>query len=443
MKLADLEYAKRITKDEPVHAGIRTVCLDLFVRAIALQLIVLTQGTEDFMSIEVRSQKYCFVPFRRSVKRQSRTVIDESKALCLNAEGPLMEVTIPEVDTVLTRTWFYNPLHDMESIFWIFARQVLYQDHYLCRLDDTTVNHIVVPIGDKAVQFPTTEDPADRVRRIKAYSIVGDGLFVSRTHRHTLLTDSIQINMHLVAHPLFPAVRPLGAILTMMRDTLVEQYEKWEAALDKIDHRCAEELHVAFMGMLKDAYHAIRNVEAGNYNIMARSLQSEMAMIRDQEAMDTANKVPLTNSASGSTTSSKRSRSDADDSDEDAIAHPSKSARTATNHSPRRPSIEDIDSLPVVTVPRPAPVPKAGPKRTTRVVPFPTRTLRSHTLKVVKAESTPQPSIPSLPPPPNPAAAHGRKTASRGRGKATKNNDAVRAAAKVAAKVKNKTRKGR
>lgn len=407
------------------------------------------------MSIEVRHQKYCFKPMEQIVQTASCTNFEEVDAMRMVDSKLVKKPPAVMVKGSLTRSWFFNPLHDLESILWIFARQVLYQDHYLEQLNSSAVHYVTVPIDDKFVRFPAAEDSEERTLRVKAYFNLGHGLFVSRAQRQFFLTSNQQLLMYLMNYPLLPAARPLGVALRSMRNDIVQEYMKWESKPEEIDHRCAEELHLMFVDWLKFAYEALSAVEDGDYQLMTRSLQSEMAMIRDQEAMAAANRAPSTNSTSGSTSSSKRSRSDTDDRDEDAdtVAHPYKSPRTETNHSPSQRSAVAVDSLPSVAppslpalpppVPAPVVVPKAGPKRKARVIPLPTRTLRSHTLKVVKTESTPQPSIPSLPPPPPPAAARGRKTASRGRGKATKNNDAVRAAAKVAAKVKNTTRKGR
>lgn len=406
------------------------------------------------MSIEVRNQTYYFEPMEEIITGAYANLKDIQTAMRKAGSKPNGKTYTMTVKSSRTRSWFYNPLHDLESIFWILARQVLYQDHYLQRLNGFSANIVTVPIGDDLVRFPPAEDSRDRVCRIKAYFALGHGLFISRAHRQAFLQSNKQLSGHLIAYPLLPAVRPLGVALTKMRNDIVKEYIKWEADLDNIDYRCAEQLHVMFANALKCAYDALSVVEDGNYEIMSRSLQSEMAMIRDQEATEAANRAPSTNTTSEVTSSSKRSRDDTDDTGEDAILHPSKSPRTEANRSPHQQSVEAIDSsspvvapsLPAFPPPIPAPVviPKAGPKRKARVIPLPTRTLRSHTLRTLKTESAPEPPILSLPP--SSAPVRGRKTASRvarGRGKATKNNEAVRAAAKVAAKVKNTTRKGR
>lgn len=404
------------------------------------------------MSIEVRKQEYCFVPLPQAVQTASADYEEADAMRMYGSEDDGDDDVL--IKDQPTRSWFYNPLHDLESILWIFVRQVLFQDHYLQPSDQSTVDYVTVKIDGKFERFPATEDSEQRIIRIKAYFDFGHGLFISHASRQDFLTSNQKLLKHLVDYPLLSAARPLGAALIKMRNDIVQEYAKWESKRYEIDHRCAEDLHLMFVNCLKFAIRTLAAVESGGYKLMARSLQSELAMIRDQEALSAAKQAPSTNSTSGSTGSSKRSRSDADidDEDENAFAHPSKSPRTETNRSPHQQSVVTIDPLPVVaspppppTVPSPALVPKAAPKRKARAVPLPTRTLRSHTLKtVVKTESDPEPTV--LSPSPPPAPVRGRKaasTAARGRGKATKNNEAIRAAAKVAAKVKNTTRKGR
>lgn len=372
-------------------------------------IILLVQGTADFMSIEVRDQEYHFAPLEKIV-RAAMANLDEVDAMRMDAFNLAQKPRAMIDQEHLIKPWFYNPLHDVESILWIFARQVLYQDHYLQRFENSTVDYVTVPIDDTFVRFPATEDPEDRTRRIKAYSALGHGLFVSHASRKTFLMINQRLLQHLVDHPLLPAARPLGVALKNMRNDLVREYTKWEG-MDEINCRCAEEVHLMFVDWLKWAYEALSSVEGGEYTLMARWLQSEMAMIRDREAM-----APSTNSTSGS---SKRSRSDAED--EKFIA---KSPRTESSRSPHQHSVCPLP----VSPPPPPPAPIRAPKRKARAVSLPTRTLRSHAPKTVKTDSATEPTIPPLPPAPV-----------LGQGKATKNNGATRAEEKV----KNTTRKGR
>jgi serine/threonine protein kinase len=85
-KLSDLEYAKEITATEDAYE-VRTVCS--INPSSASAILTFPQGVAYFMAIEVATQKYLFEP-------------DED--LDLNAPAPLFQ---------------YNPLHDIESIWWI------------------------------------------------------------------------------------------------------------------------------------------------------------------------------------------------------------------------------------------------------------------------------------------------------------------------------------
>lgn len=133
VKLADLEYAKRVRHDEPPHAGIRTVSW------ISMQprwyLNKDHQGTEDFMSVEVLSQTYCFGQMEKipPVKPSHKTMAEYDRLTRKVApvRGPGGRTPTQEQSTIPARGWFYNPLHDLESILWLFVRQLLFRDHYI------------------------------------------------------------------------------------------------------------------------------------------------------------------------------------------------------------------------------------------------------------------------------------------------------------------------
>lgn len=410
------------------------------------------------MSIEARNQQYYFKPTRKttvSLAPKTAREIDEMLAngsLAKEVEPAVMNVGLDQSDT--TKGWFYNPLHDLESILWLFARQLLFQDQYLQWTDGRAVNEASVRAEGSVTHPPLIETPEERVQRLMAYFTFGYSLFVNRTDRVSFIRDPRWIPHQLDHHRLHPAVRGLGDILSKMRDNLEAQYIKHEAQLEKIDHLCADELHYAFANDLTDAYVIIKKIEDGKFDIMTRSLQAQVEKLHEQAKMAAQEAAP--SEASTVSQSSKRSREDSADDDEESTSHPSKSPRTETNQSPRRFPIEtpepQLSSVPVLPVSPPLPVapannatpaivPKARPKRSIPAVPPTTRTLRSHARNALKLECAPPPPAPSPPPAPK----RMRKvplTAARG-GKVTKNNEVARAAAKIAAKIKTKTRKGR
>lgn len=404
------------------------------------------------MAVEADDQGYCFAPqwniglakdryIAQAVKNTDKFKYD----IAFRAPNRARTCTAASWDMeegVVKEGWCYNPLHDMESIAWLFARALLYRDHYFQRVDGLPVTPFVIGNGENTVDPFAEEDPEERIQRIKAYYTFGRALFVTRTARYKTMYQSQYLGAYLRAHPLFPGVVPLRAILINMRNKLVEQYKNVESDVTAIDHTCAEELTLDFMQELGTGYEYLTDVADNGYEIQTRSLQSEFELFCQQDK-------------SIFPAGTKRSRDEEDDDDEDdSVSRPPKSPRTDTNSSPRKspavvPSLNPATPPAVVatTIPAdpkyaqsdsPPANPDTRPKRHTAGVPPATRTLRSHARKIATLK-TASPS-PKLPSPARPARS--RKPASR-KGKATKNDEAVRAAAKVAAKVKSKTRKGR
>lgn len=414
------------------------------------------------MSVEVRSRLYEFTGLTKMPVASVDLTMDELGKMRRGKPSARSQKTkntlerfVPKASGA-TRGWFYNPLHDMESVLWLLARQLLFQDHYLHWVpDDKDPQAPAEPPGDNIV-LQTTETAEDRTRRIMAYFIFGHSLFVSRTGRLGFVRDPRCLPNQLDHHHLHPVVHWLGGVLTKMRDDLADEYIKHEADPTKIDHLCAEELHVKFSRVLGAAYMDFGDVENGRFEVMTRSLQAEMEMLREQAKM--AAKAAAPSEVSSGATSSKRSRDEsADEEAEELITHPSKSPRTETNQSPRRSPIEAAtppqplplpaspisSAIPVPPIDHiiPSVLPKVHPKRKVLAVPPATRTLRSHARKEVKLESVPQPRSPS--PPPAPARTRKTIPTATRKAKATKNNEAVRAAARVAEKIKTRNRKGR
>lgn len=413
------------------------------------------------MSVEVRSRKYHFRKMKRipAVQARRRTMkeIDQRSRNAPSApesrgvEGGEEE---EEQFTGTTGVWFYNPLHDLESILWLFVRQLLFQDHYVQWSSTKTSSQPTSKHEGKPFRAPAEESSEQRSQRITAYFTFSHPLFISRGNRLTFMRDHLCLAEQFDSHPLHPAVHWLGAVLTKMREDIVEEYIKHEADPSKIDHLCAEELHVKFTQNLSDALDEFIRRENGQFEVMARSLQAEMEKLIEQAK--TVVQAAAPSEVTTVSQSSKRSREDSADEDDESTSRPSKSPRTETNQSPRRSPIESsapqLSPAPVFPVPpavsvtpaaprTPAIVPKARPKRRIPAVPPTTRTLRSHARNALKPECAAQPSAPSPPPAPvrmrqvPPTAARGSKV--------TKNNEAARAAAKIAAKIKTKTRKGR
>lgn len=345
------------------------------------------------MAIEVRAQAFRFLNIKDTSFKVKRS--DYGDAIGFNDFGYETRRVIQQ--PARSHTWFYNPLHDMESIFWLLLYFIANKDIFL---GDP------VPIAEPYIFSPETEE--EYRHRILEHWNFGLTLFAGREGRKDVMGFDGTLRDQLARNPLHPAIAPLAGIIVQIRDALAGTYQRIEHNPATIDHNSGKEVHQAFATLLRDAGAHLRAVP---FNVQVRSLRGAVEQL------------PKSSSTTHTSIGSKRLR----DGQEEHGRQP-KTLRTSVEHkSPSCAASADVQPDKLIT-------------KTEPVAPLPTRVLRSHSRK---AAANSEAKMPPLPPPP---AARARKASAPKprKGKATKNHEAAKAAAQTAStKVKSKTRKGR
>lgn len=340
------------------------------------------------MAVEVNEQEYIFDKGVSLKTNTKPTILDVTKLV----KGQLKAVHGKRVAKSVwvggDRPWSYNPLHDMESVFWICIFYILYRDIY-CDIPDA-------PLRPDLQNLFEEDSDKEREERIKAYYAFGRKLFAARSSRYLILTSDSFLVKQLFKHPLHPAISPLKDLLVGLRAELVEKYREAENDSEPITNRCADGVHRAFVAELHDA---LLHLQTVGCDVKVRSLQAEAERIYQRE---------------DEVTSSKRSRSDTDDVTEEADSHIFKASRTRLEQSPHRPPQHTKPTVRSKRTPLAATIDATITTATATNPPVPARILRSHTRRLAIAEK-------SHPPAPE----HSR----RPNGRRMKNNDTAKAAA--------------
>lgn len=214
--LADLEYTMKVSAPDKGHHEIRT-------------------GTQEFMAIEVEDMEYGFnstkwktdsVPLKRSV-RQTRDMLQLGKLA-----NDIKPVTNAAPEEAIFR---YNPLHDLESFWWlaayfIFNRAVVLVDGKVPPMDAAVLGNY------------------DEQRKCAAE------MFFSTKYRIKLMTKDSAFPA--LISQLHGAVRPIANTLNQMRGQMEARYREVEfdaASIAKIDHTVAENLATIFLSRIGDA----------------------------------------------------------------------------------------------------------------------------------------------------------------------------------------------
>lgn len=321
------------------------------------------------MAVEVAEQTYMFA----TLARPTRAILpgvgaSNARHLPENLDTPeVPSPIVPEhVPNTRDRTiWSYNPLHDMESIFWICVFYILFRDIYW--------DPIEADASSSRTGTLEGESEETRERRARANYIFGRDLFAGRASRSMFIMSPFMLSAHFINYPLHPLTSPLSDLLIDLRTELVKKYTEAESDWETITHRCADGLHDKFVDNLYGAFLHIRRTKHG---MKVRSLQAEVELL-DQRKIGSQ--------------SSKRTRSDADIDEDGADSHIHKSSRTHLEQSPRAspPPIKSAD-----------PPTRTLPSATADDTPNPpsTRVLRSHTRKLAKVEQSPPSAVaPPLP----------------------------------------------
>lgn len=342
------------------------------------------------MAVEVNEQEYIFDKGASVEISTKPTILDVTKLV----KGKLKAVRGKPVAQAVwvqvgdERPWSYNPLHDMESVFWICIFCILYRDIYYDIPD--------APFRPDLQKLLEEESDEEREERIKAYYAFGRKLFAARSNRYLILTSDSFLAKQLFKHPLHPVIDPLKDLLVCLRAELVKKYREAENDSEPITNRCANGVHRVFVAEFHDALLHLQDVGC---DVKIRSLQAEAERIYQRE---------------DDVTFSKRSRSDTDDDTDDADSHIHKASRIVLVQSPRGfPQPRRTVSPPTFT-PLAATIDATATTATTTNPPTSVRVLHSHTRRSIMAENFH---------PPAPA----RTRSSNGR--RTNNNDTAKTAA--------------
>lgn len=218
--------------------------------------------------------------------------------------------------------WFYHPLNDLESVWWLAAWSILNRDIYFVRcspamdvstastgagmvtraacrrtLADMLQQPRLSPSGqtldvdnDQLVPSGATQETrVDRVRRIKAQYYFASTLFIPNCNIHTrfiIMHDSeILTGLFEDAKPLHPIISVLGGTLLDTRTLLVQSYRDIEMDVTQLRTRAID-----VAGGLCDQFRAIFDGAEGcigrlDAEVHVRRLSDEHWKIMDAEKM--------------------------------------------------------------------------------------------------------------------------------------------------------------
>lgn len=263
------------------------------------------------MAIEASLQRYSFRPEAKTERTTEITVEEIRRVLTGNKR--MIEAT-PGTRATMPKQypWSYNPLHDMESIYWLLL-------YFLCNTDVQAVLMDKPRVKVREVFSFTQESPAERGMRILHHRRFAHELFGNRVRRVEVILSGDLLAEHLRDHPLHPSIASLDGSLLEIHRALVARYSKVERNPSKIDATCADGLHEEF---LANIYAMMAHVESTVHQITVRSLHEAWAALpqaeRDwlEEGAD-ENLVCSRGHAALVSTGSKRSYDEIDASDEE------------------------------------------------------------------------------------------------------------------------------
>lgn len=175
-------------------------------------------------------------------------------------------------------SWYYNPLHDLESVFWLIAYYVLSRDIYL-------------PDGlDWPPPFKPESNTA-RAARIKAQYQFVESLFIRRdppSRIHLLISFEV-LKQQLEETPLHPVLFTIGNMLVAARDALQHQFMLAETTLPiplSQAPTIADTLHKEFGSFLHDMRRAL--LKNGVFDVRCRPLSAvyEIIVAHDEVEKD-------------------------------------------------------------------------------------------------------------------------------------------------------------
>ncbi|KAJ3559365.1 hypothetical protein NM688_g393 [Phlebia brevispora] len=218
-------------------------------------------GTPQFMAVEVQQQEFTFRPTEiRDERTFNFTVYD----LVL---GNVREEDIPPSPPHHIRPYVkfsYNPLHDLESLWWI------------------AVYFIVKKVATRTVENPATSGKESKwdPRPQQAYAAE---LFTTEGGRYKAV--ALSGTFHARAQAVNRAVRPIVTILDDIRLQLVSRYNAVEEDPTAINHLCADgfyEMFVKAFTMISNAP-MMQSVELHTYCKTCEGLHRIVSQHHQQE----------------------------------------------------------------------------------------------------------------------------------------------------------------
>lgn len=244
-KLSDLEYAKRL--DETSAHVIRTVCHQVIK---ILSKLMCTQGTSNFMAVEVSQNAYLLNKEREEPKERKEASLsmvdlaamrrqfrDGASSDSEMSEPPAGSSTISEAK----QPFFYNPLHDLESIWWITIYFVVNKETELASKEPgvATVKYTPLTEDQRVYARSLFYDWATRFMAIQMVtgSPLDKHLSSLPSHLSMISTELIELRKKLVSH--YMNIEVPGFIIT--KTVCQDLYGHFTKAFKKIARSLARQ----------------------------------------------------------------------------------------------------------------------------------------------------------------------------------------------------------
>lgn len=294
------------------------------------------------MSVEVRSQEYIFTEPVPGFDDEDEDDVDtededddedestsyyEELANTKVGGSNLSFAVKTRVFKKAHKTWFYNPLHDFESIFWLTLHFLINKDFHC--IPDMPASAPDAPREVSVLSVFEAESNEQRKSRIISHWNFGRSLFAGRAGRAHVLGLGGTLRRFLEQHPLHPALAPLDGTLERMRKILVAAYRRVERNTSTITHASARRLPQKFIKLLD---RAVRHIGGTGHLISIQSLKRAVDALprSDQTQREDA---PLTIPSLVVSSAKKRRKPADDDEYVPAGARKSKSPRISADHT--------------------------------------------------------------------------------------------------------------
>ncbi|KAJ3556688.1 hypothetical protein NM688_g1887 [Phlebia brevispora] len=223
-KLADLEYARKEGSTQRCHQ--------------------LRTSSTFYLSVEAGLSKYRFkAPDNTKPPVAKVTIQETTKMPIFQPRDPVKkEGKIPN-----QIEFHYNPLHDLESLWWVAVYLVSYKFVRAGHVDD------------------------DRSKdNIEKHDGEISSVFLSLKERYAFLTDTTTFQSY--GTRLHPAVRPIWITLEGLRSTIVETYRRLEVAPQSI--RFQDVVQTGMHNMLYSSFYQLA-LESGGIRILPKPKKEE------------------------------------------------------------------------------------------------------------------------------------------------------------------------